>query len=150
MRLLNKVYKFFLKGSWLEQKLIVQAFIYMLVVRYLMLKVKFKKYQKYLGERGVETTNQYPTAKEEIIKTVRRIVLSTSKNTPWESKCMVQAVSCKWLLKKYGVESTIYFGIKPDEENKGKLKAHAWLRVGEYIVTGREGHKAFKVVNFYA
>lgn len=150
MLLVKKIYKFFWKGSWLEKKLIVQSFVYMLVIRHLMLKVKFKRYQKYLGERGVESTRDYSAAHDEIIKTVRRIVLSTSKNTPWESKCMVQAVSCKWLLKKYGVESTIYFGIKPDEENKGKLKAHAWLRVGEYIVTGREGHKAFKVVNFYA
>jgi hypothetical protein len=54
------------------------------------------------------------------------------------------------MLEKYNIPSTIYFGIMKDPENPSELKAHAWLKVGEFIATGREGHKSFKVVNFYS
>ena len=122
----------------------------MLIIRFWMLKVKFSKYEKYLGVRGKESAREYPEHKREVIQTIRKVVNATSKNTPWESKCMVQAISCKWLFAKYGINSTIYFGIKPDEEKKKDLKAHAWLRVGDFIATGREGHKLYKIVNFYS
>ena len=115
-----------------------------------MLKVKYKRYEKYMGERGKESSMEFPEGKYDQIATIRKVVFGVTKNTPWESKCMVQALTCKWLLSAEGVESTIYYGIMPDPENKGKLKAHAWLRVGEMIATGREGHKAYKVVNYYS
>jgi len=148
--IIRKINTHFIKGSWLEKKLFVKAFFYMLIIRYWMLKVKFSKYEKYLGKRGNEAKKKPTKDNEYIIQTIRKVVKATSKNTPWESKCMVQAMSCKWLLKQQGINSTIYFGVKPDEENKGKLKAHAWLKIGDYIATGREGHKEFKVVNFYS
>jgi hypothetical protein len=84
------------------------------------------------------------------IKMVKTVVLANSKYTPWESKCMVQALSAKWLLKKYNVPSTIYFGVTKDSENEGKLKAHAWLKVNQTFITGAVGHQKFKVVNFYS
>lgn len=62
---------------------------------------------------------------------------------------MVQALSAKWLLQKYNIPSTIYFGVfKSTKENK--LKAHAWLKINDYVVTGAAGHQKFKVVNFYS
>ena len=150
MRLVRKINTYFIKGSSLERKLFFKAFYYMLIIRYWMHKVKFSRYEKYLGERGEKASSSTVENQEEIIQTVRKVVKATSKNTPWESKCMVQAISCKWLLKKYGIETTIYFGVQNDTDNPSKLKAHAWLKLGEYVLTGREGHKGFKVVNFYS
>ena len=103
-----------------------------------------------MGKRGVVSTEEISAEQFEMVKKVRNAVLSVSKNTLWESKCMVQALSAKWMLEKYNIPSTIYFGIMKDLENPSELKAHAWLKVGEYIATGREGHKSFKVVNFYS
>lgn len=150
MGIIVKIKTHFLKGSKEEKKLFVLAFIYSFLVRFFMLKVKYKFYEKYMGQRGVETTYQFPEDKKDIILTVRKIVLAISKHTAWESKCMVQALTCKWLLNRYNIDSTLYYGIQKSSEVVTGLKAHAWLRVGDTIATGAQGHKKFKIVNFYS
>jgi hypothetical protein len=150
MSVFKKIYKYFIRSSNESRYLVIKAFFYCATVRFLMLFVKYKRYEKHLGKRGVESTQEISAEQFEMVKKVRNAVLSVSKNTLWESKCMVQALSAKWMLEKYNISSTIYFGIMKDPENASELKAHAWLKVGEYIATGREGHKSFKVVNFYS
>lgn len=150
MSLVKKINTHFIGGSWQVKKLYVLALLYSLVVRVFMLKISYTKYEARLGRRGVESSTDFPHEHTEIIKVIRTVVEAVSKHTPWESKCMVQALTAKWLLNRYSIASTIYFGVKKDPENEKGLKAHAWLRVGDMIATGREGVRSFKVVNFYS
>lgn len=101
-----------------------------------------------MGIRGKESPKEVSKEVMEKATYLTHIVKTTCAYTKWESKCMVQALSSKWMLKRRGIDSTVYFGIKKDEE--GKLKAHAWLRVGDKVLTGIHGHKSFKVVNLYS
>lgn len=128
--------------------LFVQAFVLSGYVRFLMLFISFNKYAKRMGVRGKESQSEVDNEIMEIAVHITKIVKTTCAYTKWESKCMVQALTSKWMLKRRGINSTIYFGIKKDEE--GKLKAHAWLRVGNKILTGIHGHKTFKIVNIYS
>lgn len=146
MKKFKAIYSNLVKSSFSKKILIFRALWYMFYVRMLMLFVKYKRYEKHLGERGIETEKNIPEDFDDTIQEIRRVVIGLSRYTPWESKCMVQALACKWLLTRKGIKSTIYFGISGQKE----LKAHAWLRVGEKIVTGKKGHKQFKIVNFYS
>lgn len=148
--MIGKIYKYFIKVSWQEKKLVTTAFVYAMAVRFLMKYVKFKRYEKYLGSRLSEHSDAYPEKDNDTIRLVRRVVLSVSKNTPWESKCMVQAVACLWILRRYGIKSNLYLGIKKDPEDASKLKAHAWLKIGEIPITGAPQHRSYKTVNYYA
>lgn len=149
--LLKKIYNHIIKGSWEMKKLYLTAFFYSAYIRFCMLFVRYKKYESSMGIRGkVIAEHELSNAQLQQIKMVKTVVLANSKYTPWESKCMVQALSAKWLLKKYNVPSTIYFGVTKDSENEGKLKAHAWLKVNQTFITGAVGHQKFKVVNFYS
>ncbi|MCX6183276.1 MAG: lasso peptide biosynthesis B2 protein [Bacteroidetes bacterium] len=132
------------------KKLLIKAFFYSMTVRFMMLFVKYNRYEKRLGKRG--ETDTYTLSEKEfaIAHNIAKALNGVSNYTLWESKCMVQAVSAKWMLQKYSIPSTIYFGIAKDEDNKSKLKAHAWLKVGDCVVTGRAGHEQYKVVNFYS
>jgi hypothetical protein len=149
--LLKKIYQHIIKGSWEIKKMYLTAFFYSLYIRFCMLFVRYKRYESTMGSRGkIISYIELSPIQFQQIKLVKTVVLANSKYTPWESKCMVQALSAKWLLKKYNIPSTIYFGVTKDEENLGKLKAHAWLKVNETFITGALGHKKFKVVNFYS
>lgn len=150
MAFLNKIYRNIFKKDAEFKGLVFRAYFYAMQVRFMMLFVKFKRYEKRLGVRGKEDNTVVSEEEMQVVMRIKSAVIGVSKYTPWESKCMVQAVTAKWLLEKYNIPSTIYFGIMKDPENTNELKAHAWLRVGDYIMTGREGHKNFKVVNFYA
>lgn len=53
---------------------------------------------------------------------------------PWESMCMVRALTAAKMLGRRGYPFTLYMGLVRDGD--GKMLAHAWLRVGRLIVTG--------------
>jgi len=51
------------------------------------------------------------------------------------SKCLVQAIAGRNLLRRYGVRSTIYIGVAKDSRNW--LSAHAWVEAeGQTVIGG--------------
>ena len=52
---------------------------------------------------------------------------------PWRSDCVVQALAARRWLARGGTGSAICIGVRNNEEG---FQAHAWLKVGERIVTG--------------
>ncbi len=83
-----------------------------------------------------------------IIMKVNRAANRAFRESPWESKCYDKALTVKWMLGRRKIKSTIYFGVAKD--NDQKMKAHAWLRSGNRIVTGREGMRQFTVVEYFS
>jgi phage terminase large subunit len=128
-------------------------------MRSAMLIIPFKNLRKYIGELNKESSfnlsdNEY--------KTARRISWSinkVSKYTPWESKCLVKALTAQYLLSCSHIENTLYLGVSrknnikienqdiknTKESKKSDLVAHSWIRCGNYYVTGGDGNK-FKIV----
>ena len=51
------------------------------------------------------------------------------------------------MLERRGIPSTLYLGSGRDDQ--GQMAAHAWLRSGSYIVTGKEGHERYAVVGIF-
>lgn len=52
---------------------------------------------------------------------------------PWRADCVVQALAARRWLARGGIGSTICIGVRKDAAG---FQAHAWLKVGERIVTG--------------
>ena len=75
---------------------------------------------------------------------IEHAVRRASRYTLHESKCYDQALTAKALLVQIGLPATIYFGLAKDGENK--LSAHAWVRCGNKIVTGKAGMERFTVI----
>lgn len=72
-------------------------------------------------------------------------VTRAARYTPWDSKCLAQALAAKWILKRYGVGAELFFGVARDDQSK--LIAHAWLVQEGQILTGGEGHEQYVVVH---
>jgi hypothetical protein len=53
-------------------------------------------------------------------------------------------LTAKALLGQCSLPSTIYFGLA--KENENQLMAHAWVRCGERIISGKAGMERFTVV----
>lgn len=93
----------------------------------------------------------YETACEEIedhrIMEVRWAVAAVCLRTPWESRCLVRALTAKKMLNRRGLPCTLYMGVK--EEQKAGMAAHAWLRCGNIFVTGGNGAGAYAVTAIF-
>lgn len=134
MGLLSRGYRFVRYNR--EKKLSLYCWLYAAKYRIQMLYMNKKRLQKRWGEEGKESAEKATLEEYRYAKKIARCVNEVCGKTSWESKCLVRALSAQTLLKKKGIHTTLYLGCK---EEDGKMVAHAWLRLGEFYVTGGNG-----------
>ena len=118
------------------------------IARILILFVPLKKFSFLLGTHMKETPEIATAENRVLLRTVGLAISRASRFVPWRCKCYEQAIAAKMILRSYGLETTLYYGVAKDQNNQ--LIAHSWLRCGDYIVTGRPGMKRFTVVGTFA
>lgn len=125
---------FHTKRRWLTVRTLLLSAVARVRIRFL----PGPRLYPYLGERGVETPKEAFRGPQSIdIQWVAYKVSRVARRTPWESRCLVQAMVAQRLLRHYGLPSTVYLGVGRGED--GKMDAHAWVRCGERYVCGGEG-----------
>lgn len=122
----------------------IKAFIYTGCARAFILFIPFNKLRKRMGKLKEESPDNVDINTYSEAKGVSEIVNIISRHTPWESKCLVQALTAQKLLKEKGIYTTLYLGVRKDKDNN--MLAHAWLRCGEYYVTGGANRHGYAVV----
>jgi len=136
----------FFRLSKTEKKLFLLALYYSAIARFVVVFIPFRKYSNWLGKYGVELPELSYKETDELIM-IARAIQRASKITPWRNKCLEQAITAKKILTRKKISSTIYFGLK--KENN-KTDAHAWLRVGNYYVTGGKTKDLFTIVAYFS
>ena len=134
-----------------KDKIFVFRLFYLMgIFRAMMLLIPFKKLKKYLGTSKVESKQKLTEKNLSYIKKLRFFIIKVSNNTPWESKCLVQAMTAQCLLREKGLKTTLYLGVGKSGDifesiNSENMIAHAWIRCGEEFVTGGDG-KGYAIV----
>jgi len=105
----------------------------------------FRKIASWIGSLQVESSHDLLSTEKSI--KIEHAVRRASRYTLHGSKCYDQALTAKALLGQSGLPATIYFGLA--KESDSQLIAHAWVRCGERIVTGKAGMERFTVVAFF-
>lgn len=141
--LIRKI-KTFLKMPLLEKSMFFEAYILSGIYRFAILAIPFKKLKKYIGAYKKESSRQIPMEQYKVARRVLGAVNMATTRTPWESKCLVRALTAQRMLKKRNIYTTLYLGVGKDINNK--MLAHAWLRCGEIILTGGRERTGFKEV----
>lgn len=134
-RLVKRLYKFS-RISWKDKLLLIQAFFLTGLIRFAILFIHFNKLAKLAGKYKEESIQYLSDIERFTAKKISWGVNIVSRSTPWESKCLVKALTAQILLKQRKISSTLYLGVAKDKQNK--LIAHAWLRSGIDIITGGE------------
>jgi len=133
---------------WSDKWLFFRAYWLLGVARLAILTLAFKRLAGYFGEHHAETPRELTESQLETTKRVSWAVQRASRFTPWKSNCFPQAITAQYLLRRQGIPSTLYLGCLVDDADT--MKAHAWVRSGPRIVTGRAGHKQYGVVATFA
>ena len=128
--------------------LLIEAFVLLGIARLIILILPFRWLEPYLGKRMVESTLDELSKDPQQIRQIAWAVNKISNFTPWQSKCLVQAIAAKRMLQSRQIVSTLYLGVT--KNNSQQLEAHAWLRSGSIYLTGGQGHKHFTVVAMFA
>ena len=85
-----------------------------------------------------------------IVERVAFAIPAIALRVPWRSDCMVQAMAAQNWLARYKIPSTMTIGVRKDAPSAlgpSGFGAHAWLAVGDFLVTGGDisGYVAIEV-----
>jgi hypothetical protein len=65
---------------------------------------------------------------------------------PWDTACFPRAVAAQAILRRLGVGTTLFYGVKPFE---GRMAAHVWLQNGNATVVGHHEPGEYRVLASY-
>ena len=142
--------KKFVRLSNFEKRLFVEAYLILGLMRLAVSNVSFKrltkKLQKSEGER-VMSALQADTVS--VAEKIGEVIRKASKNTPWESACLAQALTAEFMLKRRGIPGIFYLGVMKDESVPAKMKAHAWSKCADRVLTGAP-YEGFTVLSSFS
>jgi hypothetical protein len=116
-----------------------------LLLAYSRLLLLFRPFNKILP---VLKNDVAPTKDADIalLMQVQLSIARASKKSPWRTKCFEQALTARMMLKRRGFATTTYFGVL---KNSDSLEAHAWLKFGEFVVTGWKKMDDYTVIGIF-
>jgi len=129
------------------QRSLAEAVVWLCLARLAILLLPFRLIAPQLG------THRYETPVTDSLQTGTRVLMiagamqRASRHLPWKCTCLVQALAGKVMLRRRGLPSTLYLGVAKNGD--GNLCAHAWLRCGNFILTGQEEATRFTVVSTF-
>jgi hypothetical protein len=136
----------FFRLSYSDKLLFLYCYCLTGIFRIVIFTIPFSLISKlFLQSRKIKT-NEDQNAK--IAKNIGLMVARASKYTPWKSKCLVQVLVCKMMLRKSGIVSTTYIGMAKEKDIK--LQGHAWISYNEDIILGGRcsPHKYKEIARF--
>ncbi|MEM9098307.1 MAG: lasso peptide biosynthesis B2 protein [Pseudomonadota bacterium] len=95
-------------------------------------------YQRFLAGNGADAD----TGHTEEARAIGRLVERVAARMPFRALCLQQVIALRRMLRRRGMASTIVLGIAPDQVGD----AHAWLKVGETLVSGEDGIERFHII----
>ncbi len=163
-KLLQKM-RVFWRLPWREKLWIVLLYPLSGIIRATILILPFYRFAPLLGRfyQNIELSTVVSPIQQRLALRISKIVNVVSKYTLWESKCLVKAALASILLNYYGIPYVLYLGVARKSENVNIgtfdtlrfnkpvccLEAHAWVKVGQSVVTGRRGHRKFMIVSTF-
>ena len=130
-----------------EKRLFLEAWFRLGLMRAAILTLPFKRLTRGLEQRtGEAAPPRMDEAQSRLAEKIGRSVVRAAGHTPWESACLVQALTAQRMLKRRGIPGHFCLGVAKNGE---QMDAHAWTRCGESILTGGRGSESFTVVSVF-
>ena len=134
---------------WPEKGWLLVAYPLLGLARLVLLGIAFRYVAPRLGQR-LEHGAITPLATPRQITQawhIGRAIRIAACYTPWESKCLAQAMVARVLLGLRRVPYALYLGVRKDDG--AGMAAHAWVCTGATAVTGGRGFGQFTVVGAF-
>ena len=130
-----------------EKWMTITVYFYVAYYRLCLLFVPMSRIEKMIGVRGEESEAEETSENLRLAQLVGFHVNRVTGHLPLKRKCFVRALSARKILMKKGVNTTLYLGVRKEND---KMAAHAWLRCGQIYVTGGNGTDYAMVAKFKA
>jgi hypothetical protein len=131
-----------------DWQLLAETTFWLLLSRLAVLTLPFRWVMRTSGEQHAVSPATVSPEQAAVAERVAWAIEAVRWATPWDSNCLARSLAGKRLLRRRGVESTLYLGVR--KKDPKSLVAHAWLRCGERYITGAPEHEGYTVVSTFA
>ena len=142
--IVKRIYNFIRYNK--QKRLLFLIYFYLGYFRFYMIKIKKDYLEKKIGVRGGESKYDETLENIRLAKVIAYRVNQISTKTPWQSKCLVRALTIQKLLIDRKINCTLYLGVGKNNDN---MIAHAWIRCGECYLSGGNG-EGYAIVGQYS
>ncbi|VWX62128.1 lasso peptide biosynthesis B2 protein [Sphingorhabdus sp. 109] len=129
------------------------AWVLLGLSRLVILTVTFKRFAHWLGlHDGLAPRTPLTTAEQaKRARAISSAIIVAAKFAPWKANCFPQAITARLILGLYDIPYALFFGVtrSKQEEDRGAIKAHAWVVSGRVNVTGGRSFGQFTSVGCF-
>ncbi len=127
-----------------------EAFLYLTFSKILIKSIPIRFSLKYLGVKNIDLSRSDVSCDPSVLFLIRQSIYLVSKNLPWRSKCLDQAMTAQWMLSRRNLPTTLYLGMRKSDNAKKSYDAHAWVCCGNMPVIGVQPQVGYVVVGRYS
>ena len=150
--MLRNVRKFLLLTGQ-QQKLFVEAYLTLGFYRIAILTRSFKSLVSELHQNGKPIHAEFADEKKQLALFIGDAVTTAANYTPWQSACLVQALTAQRMLRKRKIAGRFHLGVtmnSADNNPNDPMAAHAWLVCGDEIITGNAGLENYTILSTFS
>lgn len=126
-----------------------EALLLLGVMRAAILFVPFRKIAAMMGLVQGAQPVEHEVLSSSCTEGISWAIRAAAARTPWESACLVRALTGMAMLSRRRIKATLYLGVAKDESGAETMKAHAWLSCGDNILVGAAGYEEYAVISAY-
>jgi Transglutaminase-like superfamily len=126
--------------------LFLEAFVVSTIAKLMVIGLPFRIIQKVFGFKVYQANISFSenSNTDHSVKVVFQTIDSISRHVFWTNTCLVRSITVKYLLRRRKINALLYLGLAKDE--KGQLKAHAWVKVPETGLVYDDGSGEYTTV----
>lgn len=138
--------KFLWQVSW-KQKILLLVILFLLcIMRIVILVIPFRHYFKVLLRPNPKLNFIMTPKKFGYARAIGRLTKIMATCTIWESKCLVQGLTVRLLLRLLHIPNIFYLGVGKDEAQQ--FTAHAWISCQNLtVIGGEDSFCKFKIIS---
>lgn len=138
--------------SWREIGIAAEALLFLGVFRGAILLLPFRRITQIMGltQNSTEQSATSASGSGPGPAVIGWAIQAAAARTPWESACLAQALTGVAMLARRGIASTLFLGVARDGIGAEAMKAHAWLRCGDLILTGAGGMEQYTAISSFS
>lgn len=131
-----------------HRRLLWEALTALAIARIAIACLPFRRIAAWLGTPGAQSPTIATAEETRIAEEIGWAVGVVGRRVPWDGRCLAQALAATGMLRRRGLEGTVSLGARSGES--ASFDAHAWLRMGSYVVTGGPDHERFRTFTTFA
>jgi Transglutaminase-like superfamily len=120
-----------LPDAWHLRLRTLEAIIGLFGARFLIGQISLGRWRHRFGCGGKIDRDQAIEARRLAVHVVR-----AAGRTPFEAKCLPQALALSWMLRRRGIPHALVIAARPAALRPGPDNLHAWVEAGESVVLG--------------